>query len=158
MNKLQFEKKTQAIAALVEGNSIRSTERMTGIHRDTIMRLMIRVGSGCEWLMDETMHDLQCKRLQVDEIWSFVGKKQKQLKPEDDRSRLGDTWTWVALDADSKLVPCYRVGKRTGEDAQAFLKDLSSRLTNRVQLSTDGLRAYIDAVEQAFGTEVDYGS
>ena len=156
MNKLKTEKKIQAIAALVEGNSIRSTERMTGIHRDTIMRLMVRVGQGCEAVMDQTMRDLTCERIQADEIWCYVGKKQRHLKSGDDRTRLGDKWTFVAIDGDTKLVPCYRVGQRTGEEAQAFMADLSSRLSNRVQLSTDALAAYIEAVESAFGADVDY--
>ena len=127
------------IGALVEGNSIRSTERMTGVHRDTICRLLVRVGEGCESLMNDTMHDLTCQRIQVDEIWSFVGKKQRRLTAKDDPTKSGDMWTFVAIDADSKLIPCYRVGKRTGREAQAFIVDLESRLSNRVQLSSDAL-------------------
>lgn len=157
MNKLGISEQSQVISALVEGNSIRSTERMTGIHRDTIMRLMVRVGTGCERLMDVAMRDLKCERIQVDELWCYVGKKQRHMKPEDNPYRVGDTWTFVALDADTKLVPCYRVGKRTSGDATAFLQDLADRLTNRVQLSSDGLTAYVDAVERVFGTGVDYG-
>ncbi len=137
MNKLKVEKKIQVISALVEGNSIRSTERMIGVHRDTIMRLMVRVGTACKGLMDVSMRELPCKRIQVDEIWAFVGKKQRHLKPEDDRTRLGDVWTFVALDADSKLVPCYRVGQRNAIEARLFMSDLSSRLTNHVQISSD---------------------
>jgi IS1 family transposase len=107
--------------------------------------------------MDEKMRDLPCRRLEVDEIWSYVGKKQQHLMPADDRNRLGDQWTFVALDPESKLVPAYRVGKRTRPHAVAFMADLSERLTNRVQLSSDALNTYVDAVERAFGLDVDYG-
>jgi IS1 family transposase len=157
MNVLRREKQEMAIAALVEGASIRSVERMTGIHRDTIMRLGYRVGQGCANLMDSYMKNLKCQNVQVDEIWCYVGKKQRHLKETDDREELGDQWVWVALDADSKLIPTYLVGKRTLEYAQTFINDLSSRLDNRVQLSSDGFAAYITAVESSFGTNVDYG-
>lgn len=157
MNKLKREKKEQVIGALVEGNSIRSAERMSGVHRDTIMRLLVRVGAGCERLLDETMRDLPCERVQVDEIWSYVGKKQRHLTHRDNPLETGDVWTFVALDADTKVVPCYRVGKRTLPHAKAFLNDLSGRLTNRVQLSSDALNAYVEASEAAFGSRVDYG-
>lgn len=157
MNRLNLDRRTQVIGALVEGNSIRSTERMTGIHRDTIMRLLVEVGTGCAGLMDEKMRELPCKRVQCDEIWNYVGKKQRQVKPGDDRDRVGDQWTFVAIDSDTKLVPAYHVGKRTRPHAVAFMQDLSMRLANRVQLSTDGLRTYADAVERAFGADVDYG-
>jgi IS1 family transposase len=156
VNKLNKTKQLMAISALVEGNSIRSTERMTGVHRDTIMRLMVRVGEGCKCLMDQSMRDLSCEQIQVDEIWSYVGKKQRHVSKDDDKSRVGDVWTWVALDADTKLVPCYRVGKRTSLDAHAFMHDLADRLANRVQISSDGLSVYVDAVESAFGADVDY--
>src|ERR1700733_4786494 len=105
MNRLSLARRTQIIGALVEGNSIRSTERMTDTHRDTVMRLMVQVGDGCAQLMDAEMRDLSCGRIQVDEIWSYVGKKQRQITPTDDRSRLGDMWTFVAIDPDTKLVP-----------------------------------------------------
>src|SRR5271154_1587685 len=105
MNRISLSRRTQVINCLVEGNSIRSTERMTNTHRDTIMRLLVEVGTGCAKIMDKQMRDLPCKRVQVDEIWSFVGKKQRQLTPHDDRSRLGDQWTFVAIDPDTKLVP-----------------------------------------------------
>jgi IS1 family transposase len=157
MNRAPLARRTQIINALVEGNSIRSTERMTNTHRDTICRLLVEVGEGCAKIMDERMKALPCKRVQVDEIWSFVGKKQAQLKQGDDRQLLGDQWTFVALDPDTKLVPAYRVGKRRRADAVAFMTDLSERLTNRVQISSDALNTYVDAVERAFGTDVDYG-
>jgi uncharacterized membrane protein len=145
------------IGALVEGNSIRSTERTTDTHRDTVMRLMVEVGTGCARLMDEQMRLLRCKRIQVDEIWAYVGKKQRAVTREDDKSRVGDDWTFVAIDAETKLVPCFRVGKRTKPHAIAFMGDLSERLANRVQLSSDALQSYVDAVEQAFGADVGRG-
>jgi hypothetical protein len=157
MNRTPLARRTQIINCLVEGNSIRSTERMTNTHRDTIMRLMVEVGTGCAALANEQMRDLNCRRIQCDEIWSFVGKKQARLQRGDDRQRLGDQWTFVAIDAETKLVPAYRVGKRTREHAVAFMTDLSERLSNRVQISSDSLRSYVDAVERAFGADVDYG-
>lgn len=157
VNRLSIERRTQIIGALVEGNSIRSVERMTETHRDTVMRLGVEIGKGCERIMNERMRNLSCKRLQVDEIWSYVGKHQRFLKPTDDRSQVGDQWTFVALDADTKLVPAFHIGKRTKHHAAIFMNDLAERLTNRVQISSDALKSYIDAVEQAFGTEVDYG-
>ncbi|HEX4765600.1 MAG TPA: hypothetical protein VH414_04910 [Lichenihabitans sp.] len=157
MNRLSLDRRTQAIGCLVEGNSIRSVERMTGIHRDTIMRLLVEVGTGCEAIMDAEMRDLPCQRLQIDEIWTYVGKKQRQVRKEDDQSRVGDQWTFVAMDADTKLIPAYRVGKRDLPTAKAFMGDLSERLANRVQLSSDALAAYVEATEEAFGADVDYG-
>jgi IS1 family transposase len=157
MNRLSLDRRTQIVSALVEGNSIRSIERMTGTHRDTIMRLLVEVGTGCAKLQDEALRNLECKRIQVDEIWAYVGKKQKRVTRQDDTSRVGDQWTFVALDADTKLVPAYRIGKRDLSTAVEFMEDLASRLANRVQLSSDALAAYVDATEQAFGCEVDYG-
>lgn len=133
---------------MVEGNSIRSTERMTGTHRDTICRLLVEIGEGCARLMDEEMRELPCRRIEVDEIWAYVGKKQRHMTPLDDSRR---------LDPESKLVPAYRVGKRDLPTVTAFIADLSDRLANRVQLSSDALAAYIEATERAFGADVDYG-
>jgi IS1 family transposase len=157
MNRLSLARRTQIIGALVEGNSIRSTERMADTHRDTVMRLMVEVGNGCRALMDEQMRQLPCRRLQVDEIWAYVGKKQRQVTRDDEKKVVGDQWTFVAIDAETKLVPCFRVGKRTKVNAIAFMGDLSERLANRVQLSSDALNSYVDAVEQAFGADIDYG-
>lgn len=157
MNRVPLARRTQIINCLVEGNSIRSTERMTDTHRDTVMRLMVEVGEGCNRLMDEQMHNLPCRRIQVDEIWAYVQKKQRHVTDADDRSRVGDQWTFVALDPETKLIPVHRVGKRDLPTATAFLTDLAGRLTNRVQLSSDALAAYVDATEQAFGADVDYG-
>lgn len=156
-NHLSTENQSTAIAMLCEGNSIRRVERMSGIHRDTIMRLSVRVGLACRNLMDETMRELPCKRLELDEIWGFVGMKQRNLT-ELDSPDLGDVWTWVAIDPDSKAVPSFRVGKRTAADANAFLADVASRMTERIKLSSDGLGVYPAAVEAAFGGGVDYGT
>jgi IS1 family transposase len=157
VNRLSVARRTQIINCLVEGNSIRSTERLCETHRDTIMRLGVEVGQGCDRLMDEKMRGLTSKRIQVDEIWSYVGKHQRFLKPTDDRSQVGEQWTFVALDPDTKLVPVFHTGKRTKQHATIFMKDLAERLTNRVQISSDALRSYIDAVEVAFGTDADFG-
>ena len=157
MNRLSLARRTQIVSALVEGNSIRSTERMTDTHRDTIMRLLVEAGEGSKALLDAEMKDLTCRRIQVDEIWAFVGKKQKQLTQKEDRSQVGDQWTFVAIDPETKLVPVHLVGKRDLPTATAFMTDLAGRLSNRVQLSSDALKAYVEATEQAFGADVDYG-
>lgn len=154
---LSPEKQAVAIGALCEGNSIRSVERMTGIHRDTVMRLGVRVGEACRNLLDETMRELPCKKIEVDEIWGFVGKKQRNVTAEDSAD-LGDVWTWVAIDPETKAVPVFRVGKRDTSDANAFVADIAARVVNRLQLSSDGLGAYPGAVEAAFAGEVDYGT
>lgn len=155
-NMLSKDKQIAAIAALAEGSSIRSIERMTGIHRDTIMRLGVRVGKGCAQLLDEKMRGLTCQSIQVDEIWGFVGKKDKNVTPDDDPEK-GSVWTFCAIDSDSKIVPSYKVGRRDAETANAFMADLASRLRNRIQLASDGLPTYLEAVESAFGADVDYG-
>ncbi len=156
MNKLKPETQETVISALVEGCSIRSVERMTGVHRDTIMRLGVSVGNKCSDLTDEMMQGLSCQRLELDEIWSYVGKKQRHVLDTDNPNDVGDFWTWVAIDAETKLVPSYLVGKRDSENAHEFVADLASRLNNKVQLSSDGLRLYIEAVEASFGGDVDY--
>jgi IS1 family transposase len=157
MNRLSLARRTQIINCLVEGNSIRSTERMTDTHRYTIMRLMVEVGTGCAALANDQMRNLDCRRIQCDEIWTFCRMKQAHIPRFTDRTKIGDQWTFVAIDPDTKLVPSYRVGKRTRETAVAFMTDLSERLSNRVQISSDSLRTYVDAVERAFGADVDYG-
>ena len=158
MNKLNIEKQASIISALVEGNSIRSTERMTGVHRDTIMRLLVRVGNGCTAIMDQTMRNLPCETIQVDEIWCYVGKKRTSIANTAAEPHLGDQWTYVAIDPDSKLIPNYLVGKRNGKNTRKFLGSLSARMANRVQLSSDALRHYVDEVDAAFGGNVDYAS
>ena len=156
-NVLPRSKQVAAVAALTEGCSLRSTSRMTGIDRETVGTLLARVGAGCSALLDETMVNLPCKRLELDELWDFVAKKQRHVTDNDDASQVGDTWTWIAIDSETKLVPTFLVGKRTQEDADLFVSDLAKRLRTRVQLSTDGLRSYIVAIGDSFGVDgVDY--
>jgi IS1 family transposase len=143
---------------LCEGSSIRSIERMTGIHRDTVMRLGVRMGEGCQKIMDEKLRNLSSKLIQVDEVWGFVGMKQRTAFEKKAETEAGDVWTWIALDSETKLVPTFAVGDRSQYMANIFIEDLASRLSNRVQLSSDALRAYQSAVDRAFGSEVDYGS
>lgn len=157
-NKLSLDDKTNAVGMLCEGNSIRSVERMTGIHRDTIMRLGMRVGEGCQRIMDEKMRNLPCKLIQVDEVWGYVAMKQKTKMRKRAKGAMGDVWTWVAIDSETKLVPTFAVGDRTSYMADRFMEDLAARLSHRVQLSSDALTLYVDAVERGFGAAVDYGS
>jgi IS1 family transposase len=157
MNTLNFAKQETIISALVEGNSIRSIERMTSVHRDTIMRLMVRAGKNCENILDKYLRHLSCKYIELDEIWCYVGKKQKHIQKTDNPEEVGDQWVFVAIDSESKLIPSYKIGKRTGITAKHFLNDLSGRLDNRIQLSSDVLAAYVEAVEASFGANVDYG-
>jgi IS1 family transposase len=154
-NVLSTDKKIAVIGALAEGSSIRSIERITGVHRDTIMRLGVKVGEGCTAMMDAKMRNLSCKRLEMDEIWGFVGKKDRNVKMGDSME-VGSVWTFCAIDADTKLVPAFMVGERNPATTQAFVQDVSERMANRVQISTDGLKSYIAAIDKAFGTEVDY--
>ena len=156
-NILPTEKKVMAVSMLAEGNSIRSIERMTGVHRDTIMRLAVRVGEGCAKILDEKMCELPCRNIEVDEIWGFVGKKQKRATTRDCFAGLGDVWTFIALDADTKLIPSFIVGRRDAYNTRLFMDDLASRLKFRPQISSDELASYENAVERAFGCEVDYG-
>ena len=155
-NVLSKDKQVQVIAALAEGCSMRALTRMTGIHRSAIARVALNVGQGCARLLDEKMRDLTCNYLQFDEIWGFIGKKEKHISFNDDPT-LGDVWTFCAIDSETKIVPAYRVGKRNHVTANAFVSDVASRIKNRPQISSDGLRSYIEAVENAFGSEVDYG-
>lgn len=158
-NVLPRSQQLAVIGALVEGCSVRSTERMTGVHRDTIIRLMVRVGEGCANVLDAKMRDLTCARLEMDELWSFVQKKQRRVRATDDASRVGDVWTYIAIDPESKLVPSFLVGKRDVENTRAFVSDLAMRLRYRVQLSSDMMPAYKNAVREAFtATGVDYGA
>ena len=154
-NILPRAKQVAVISALAEGSGIRQIERMTGVNRNTIMNLGVRVGKGCQSLLDAKMRDLTCERLQFDELWGFIGKKEKHVR-HDDNPQLGDVWTFCAIDPDTKLVPSFKVGKRTAETTNTFVSDVASRLANRVQLSTDAMHSYVNAVEQAFGTAVDY--
>jgi IS1 family transposase len=155
-NVLNTDKQIAIIGALTEGSSIRSIERMTGVHRDTIMRLGVRVGQGCAALLDAKMQNLSCIRLEVDEIWGFVGKKERNVKMGEG-TEVGSVWTWCAIDADTKLVPAFKVGERNAATATAFMRDVAGRMANRVQVSTDGFHAYAKAMQQSFGNNVDYG-
>jgi len=154
-NVLSTDKQIAVISALAEGSSIRSIERITGVHRDTIMRLGVRVGQGCAALLDEKMRNLPCQQLQFDEIWGFIGKKERHCNI-DDNPELGDVWTFCAIDRDTKIVPSFRCGKRDLATANAFVADVASRMRNRVQISSDALRAYVDAIEINFGADVDF--
>ncbi len=154
MNILPFDKQIAAISALTEGCSIRATERLTGIHRDTIMRLGVRVGEGCAVLHDRLMRNLNIPLLECDEIWGYVGKKQRRTQPgEADK---GDQYTYIALDATRKTIVSYMTGKRNPETTRAFIDDLWERVINRPQITTDGYGPYINAIEEAFADGVDY--
>jgi IS1 family transposase len=153
MNVLPHEKKIAAIAALTEGCSIRATERLTDIHRDTIMRLGVRVGEGCADLHDRMMRGLHVPILEFDEIWAYVGKKQRKALGQ---SEAGDQYTYVALDATNKAIVSYMVGKRNAATTQDFVDDVWRRIANRPQITTDGYEPYIDAIQAAFGYWVDY--
>jgi IS1 family transposase len=154
-NVLGKNKQATIIGALAEGSGIRQIERMTGVHRDTIMRPGVRIGQGCAVLLDRKMRDLSCQHLHLDEVWGFIGKEERHVRPDDD-PQYGDVWTFCAIDADTKLVPSFKVGKRDVATANALTVDLASRLSNRVKISSDALRAYVEAVELAFGADVDY--
>lgn len=158
MNKLSFGKRTQVVTALVEGCSIASTCRMTGVAKMTVLKLLADVGTACADLQDRWMMDLPCKRVQVDEIWSFVGMKAKNVPFElSNTFGVGDVWTFVAIDAETKLVPCWKVGPRNSATTEAFIFDLSLRLRDRVQLTSDGFAPYQLAVELAFDRQgVDF--
>jgi IS1 family transposase len=153
-NNLQTEKKVMAVSMLAEGNSIRSIERVTGVHRDTIMRLGVRMGESCAKIHDEKMRGLSSKHIEVDEIWGFIGAKRKVAHKV---GAYGDVWTFIALDADTKLIPSFVVGKRDAYHTKMFIADLAERVSNRIQLSSDAMSQYADAVERGFGSEVDYG-
>src|SRR6266403_2489821 len=157
MNKLTTAKRAQIVSALVEGNSLRATQRMTGASKVTILRLLEALGPACAEYHGKAVRNLTCKRIQCDEIWQFCYAKEKNV-PADKKGQFGygDIWTWVAIDADTKLVPSFMVGSRGSQTAKAFMDDLASRLANRVQLTTDGHRVYLNAVESAFGSDIDY--
>jgi IS1 family transposase len=157
MNKLSTKDRVQIIAALVEGNSIRATCRMTGAAKGTVLKLLVDLGKACAKYQDEKLRGLSCKQIQCDEIWSFCYAKEKNV-PEEMKGKLGfgDVWTWTAIDADSKLIVSYLVGDRSAGYARKFIDDLASRLASRVQLTTDGYKAYLTAVENSFGSDIDY--
>lgn len=157
MNKLAPETRARVLHMLCEGSSIRSVERVTGVTKRAVLNLMIAAGKACAAYHDEHVRGLQSKRIQVDEIWSFTYAKQRNAaSARGVVDHAGDTWTWTAIDADTKLMVSWLVGGRDGQYALAFMDDLRSRLATRVQLTSDGHKAYLEAVEGAFGGDVDY--
>lgn len=156
MNKKSTKERAQILRCLVEGNSIRSTVRLTGASKNTVAKLLVEVGEACAAFHNEKMVNLPCKRVQVDEIWSFVYSKKKNV-PEGMEGQAGDVWTWTAICADTKLVVSWFVGGRDADTGFDFMSDLAARLSERIQLSSDGHKAYLKAVEGAFGEEIDYG-
>lgn len=156
MNKLSPSDRVRVVACLIEGNSLRATVRMTGVHRTTVMKLLADLGAACSNYQDKAFRNLTCKRIQCDEIWNFVGCKERNVPTEERGKGRGDVWTWTAICPDTKLVPCWFIGNRDGEAAYHFMHDLAGRMANRIQMTTDGFRPYLGAVEDAFGTEIDY--
>ena len=159
MNRLDTKGRAQIIRCLAEGNSIRSTVRITGFSKNTVTKLLLEMALVCANYQDKTFRNLTCKRLQLDEIWSFCYAKQKNV-PADKQEEFGygDVWTWTAIDADTKLIPSWFVGRRDAGCATAFVQDLASRMAHRVQITTDGHKPYLVAVEDAFGADVDYAT
>jgi IS1 family transposase len=157
MNKLAISKRAQILGMMVEGVSIRAISRMTGASKNTVVKLLADAGNACLDYQDRALRNLPSKRIQADEIWSFVYAKQKNV-PQEKRGEFGygDVWTWTAIDADTKLIVSWYLGRRDGDAAYAFMNDLAGRLSNRVQLTTDGHRAYLDAVDGAFARDIDY--
>jgi len=158
MNKLSDEKRMMILSQLVEGCSIRSIERVTGVHRDTIVRLLVDAGETAKEVMDSQMMNLRCRFVQVDEIWSYVGKKQKQCTNEEKKAgEVGDQYVFVAIDSETKLIPAFMVGKRTGENAYTFMRELKMRISNVFQLSTDAFGPYFSCVDEVFHDRIHYG-
>jgi IS1 family transposase len=156
MNRLPLEKQALVLNSLIEGNSIRSTVRMTGVNKKTVMRLLLEAGELAQEILDRQLVNIQSNFIQVDEIWTYVGKKQKQMKPFDSEE-LGDQYVFVAMDAETKLVPSFLVGKRNEINSLSMMKELQYRITNRFQLTTDAFAPYFNAVDSIFGEDVDYG-
>lgn len=157
MNRTATEKRVQILSALVEGTSLRAVSRMTGIARNTITTLLVDAGLACGEYQDAALRNLRCRRIQADEIWSFCYSKEKNVPKEmKGQFGVGDIWTWTALDADTKLMVCWAIGDRSAKTASLFMDDLANRLRHRVQLTTDGHKAYLEAVEGAFGNNIDF--
>jgi IS1 family transposase len=157
MNKLAAQDRAKIIHLLCEGMSIRAITRLTGVSKTTVSKLVVDAGRAAAWYQDRVFQSLKCMRLQVDEIWGFVGAKQRNVATmKRQTADAGDAWLWLATDADTKLVPCWHVGGRDGGAAYEFIDDLASRLVSRVQITTDGHKAYLDAIDTAFGGAVDY--
>jgi len=157
MNRLSIEKRAALLGMLVEGNSLRATSRLGDVSINTVTKLLVDLGTACAVYHDEHVKNLRLRYIQCDEIWAFCYAKDKNV-PEEKRGIFGygDVWTWVAIDAETKLVPSFMIGTRGAQTAKAFMDDLASRLANRVQLTTDGHRVYLQAVEDAFGSQIDY--
>lgn len=157
MNRMPIAQRAQILGFLVEGMSLRAASRLADCSINTVTKLLVDVGMACAEFQDNALRNLTCRRIQCDEIWSFVGAKQKNV-PDERRGEfgVGDVWTWTAIDADTKLIASWMVGSRDGDAARAFMGDLAPRLANRVQLTTDGHRVYLDAVEEAFAWDIDY--
>lgn len=153
--RIPLDKATMILKLLVEGTSVRSIERITQVHRDTILRLLILAGERCSRLLDEKMRGLKCNFIECDEIWTFCFKKQRRVRKADP-AEFGDQWVFVALDAETKLVPSFCIGKRSAGTTAAFIDDLSQRIENRAQITTDGFRFYVNAIERSFGADVDF--
>jgi len=156
MNRLATDKRTAVIAALIEGTSVNATCRMTGVAKHTVLKLLKDIGCACAAYHNAHVRNLRMRRVQADEIWSFVYGKDKNLTLEQVKSGLGSVWTWKAIDADTKLVISYTIGDRGADTAKAFMQDVALRINSRIQLTTDGHRVYADAVEDAFGADIDY--
>jgi IS1 family transposase len=157
MNKLSTEKRAQIIGMLVEGNSLRSVSRMADVSINTVTKLLVDVGQACSEYQHKTLVNLPCTKIQVDEIWAFCYAKQKNVEKAKAAPEVaGDIWTWTAICADTKLIPSWLIGDRTLDSATLFIDDLRSRLSNRIQLTSDGLKAYVKAVDDAFGSNIDY--
>ena len=159
MNRLSKEKRIQIVKCLVEGNSLRATSRMCDIAYNTVLKFLPDIGKACSEYQEKVFHDLKSKRIQCDEIWSFCYSKEKNV-PDKLKGQFGygDIWTWIAIDADSKLVISWLAGDRTASTGYLFMKDVASRIKNRVQLTTDGHKPYLSAVENAFGADIDYAT
>ncbi len=157
MNRLPVEERARIIGLLIEGNSLRATSRLANVSINTVTKLLVDVGSASADYQDRALRNLTCRRIHCDEIWAFVYAKQKNL-PTDKRGHLGygDVWTWTAIDADTKLVPSFMVGNRDARSARIFIDDLAGRIRNRIQLTIDGLKVYLDTVEGSFGADIDY--
>jgi IS1 family transposase len=156
MNRLDNAKRAQVVACLVEGNAIRATVRLTGVAKNTVSKLLVDLGEACSLFHDAHVRNVSSRRIQCDEIWSFCCGKDKNITKEQKAMGAGSVWTWTAIDADSKLIVSYACGGRDASSALEFMKDLASRVTTRIQITTDGHRAYAEAVEGAFGIDVDY--
>lgn len=156
MNRLSTKDRAQIIGMMCEGMAIRAISRLTGASKNTIVKLLKDAGEACLAYQDKAFRNLSCQRVQVDEIWSFVGAKEANVDRDQKTQGWGDCWTWTAIDADTKLVPCWLVGPRNAQAAHYFIRDLAQRMRDRIQLTSDGFGAYPVAVDRHFGSDVDF--